>query len=176
MAKVETYVQPRRLYRYRSLAQIQQELDAIENAYLYCSPYRNLNDPMEGLFTSSRLFRKSAEYRTLRNAIRDNKAQIGICSFSEVYDHELMWAHYANQFTGICVAYSFSRLLKALDREISLFACTTTKPVRRCTGPGEDRTNLPGWCFRTRTIAGYTNVNGECSQAKGRSPITIMDV
>ena len=79
----------------------------------------NLNDPMEGLFTSSALLRKSAKYRDIRNAIRDNKARIGLCSFSEVYDHELMWAHYAKQFTGFCIAYSLSSLLKALEDDVS---------------------------------------------------------
>jgi hypothetical protein len=43
---------------------------------------------------------------------------MGVCSFSEVCDHELMWAHYAQQFTGICIAYSFSRLLKHLSDDI----------------------------------------------------------
>ena len=119
MAHVETWVQPRRLYRYRSLANLKREMEAIKKAHLYCSPYRNLNDPMEGLFTSSRLFRKSEKYRTVRNAIRDNKARLGLCSFSEVFDHELMWAHYSNQFTGICVSYSFSSLLKNLPEDIS---------------------------------------------------------
>lgn len=33
--------------------------------------------------------------------------------------YELMWAHYANQFTGICVAYSLSRLLKSLLVDIN---------------------------------------------------------
>lgn len=118
MATIESYVQPRRLYRYRSLAQIDRELDAIQKGYLYCSPYMNLNDPMEGLFTSSALLRKSARYRAVRAAIRDNKTRIGMCSFSEVCDHELMWAHYAHQFSGICVASSLSRLLKSLGDEI----------------------------------------------------------
>lgn len=118
MATIESYVQPRRLYRYRSLANIDREIDAITAGYLYCSPYMNLNDPMEGLFTSSSLLKKSANYRAVRNAIRDNKAQIGMCSFSEVYNHELMWAHYAQQFTGICIAYSLSRLMKHLATEV----------------------------------------------------------
>ena len=119
MAKIESYVQPRRLYRYRSTAELERELDSIRKGYLYCSPFMNLNDPMEGLFTSSRLLRKSAKYRDIRNAIRGNKAQIGVCSFSEVCDHELMWAHYANKFTGICVAYSLSHLLKELGDDVS---------------------------------------------------------
>ena len=37
-----------------------------------------------------------------------------MCSFSEAYDNELMWAHYADQFTGICIAYSLSKLLRKL--------------------------------------------------------------
>ncbi|MGH9352988.1 MAG: DUF2971 domain-containing protein [Terriglobia bacterium] len=118
MAAIESYVQPRRLYRYRSLARFERELDAIKNAYLYCSAYMDLNDPMEGLFTSSTLMRKSENYRQIRNAIRDNKAQIGVCSFSEVHNHELMWAHYANKFRGICVAYSLTRLLKNLADDV----------------------------------------------------------
>jgi hypothetical protein len=52
MAIIESYVKP--LFRYRSLGDIDRELDAIENGYLGCSPYMRLNDPMEGLFTSSR--------------------------------------------------------------------------------------------------------------------------
>jgi Protein of unknown function (DUF2971) len=119
MATIESYVRPRRLYRYRSLADVDRELSAIQEGYLYCSPYMKLNDPMEGLFTSSTVFRKSDPSRVVRQAIRDNKARIGVCSFSEVCDHELMWAHYANQFTGICVAYSLSRLLKSLAADIS---------------------------------------------------------
>jgi len=112
-------VQPQRLYRYRSLARFDQELDAIKEGYLYCSPYKNLNDPMEGLFSSSQVLRKSEDYREIRSAIIDNNSQIGMCSFSEVYDHELMWAHYADQFRGICVAYSLSRLLKNLAKEVN---------------------------------------------------------
>src|SRR5437667_3269872 len=53
MATIESYVQPRRLYRYRSIANLDRELDSILKGYLYCSPYMKLNDPMEGLFTSS---------------------------------------------------------------------------------------------------------------------------
>lgn len=94
-------------------------MDAIKNSYLFCSPYMKLNDPMEGLFTSSSLLKESADYRAIRTAIRSNKAQIGMCSFSEVHDHELMWAHYADQFKGICVAYSLSRLLKGLGDDVN---------------------------------------------------------
>jgi hypothetical protein len=114
MATIESYVQPRRLYRYRSRKALDRELDAIANGYLFCSPYMSLNDPMEGLFTSSQVVRQGAEHRKIADAIPDNKAMTGICSFSEAYNHELMWAHYADQFQGICVSYNLSRLMKYL--------------------------------------------------------------
>lgn len=119
MATIKSYVKPPRLYRYRSLKQLDREIDAIKTGYLFCAPYMELNDPMEGLFSSSQNLREMDDYRDFRNAVRDNKTQIGVCSFSEVYNHELMWAHYADQFGGICVAYSLSKLLKHLPKNVS---------------------------------------------------------
>jgi len=62
---------------------------------------------------------ESDDYRAVRQSIRDNKSDIGMCSFSEVHNHELMWAHYADQFRGICISYSLSKLLKALPDEVT---------------------------------------------------------
>lgn len=119
MATIESYVEPLRLFRYRSLAHIDCEMDAIEKGYLYCAPYLKLNDPMEGLFTSSHVLRGSKNHHEISAAIRDNKARLGMCSFSEVRDHELMWAHYADQFRGVCIAYSLSRLLASLADSVA---------------------------------------------------------
>src|ERR1700733_11607860 len=118
MAKIESYVRPQWLYRYRSLEHFERELEAIEQSYLYCAAFHQLNDPMEGTFTSSRLLKKSEEYRAIRNAVIDNKARIGMCSFSEAHDNELMWAHYADHFKGICVAYRFALLRKSLGDDV----------------------------------------------------------
>jgi hypothetical protein len=93
-------------------------MDAIEERYVYCAAFGSLNDPMEGLFSTSRTVRESANHRAIRASIRENKANIGMCSFSEVYDHELMWAHYADQFRGICISYSLSKLLKGLPNDV----------------------------------------------------------
>jgi len=90
----ETVVPPRtarRLYRYRSLEKFDQETEAIEQGYLFCSAYDKLNDPMEGRFTSSRRFRANPDHSAIREAIIENKGRVGMCSFSEVHDHELMW-------------------------------------------------------------------------------------
>ncbi|MGY3034301.1 hypothetical protein ACVIIV_003471 [Bradyrhizobium sp. USDA 4354] len=39
-----------------------------------------------------------------------SKPKIGICCFSDTNDNELMWAHYAANYSGICVAYLAERL------------------------------------------------------------------
>jgi hypothetical protein len=78
-----------------------------------------MNDPMEGFYSSSKLLRESPEVEAVRRDILAEKRSIGICSFSEVYDHELMWAHYANRFTGICIAYDFFKLREHLGEDVS---------------------------------------------------------
>lgn len=118
MASIDQ-VQPQRLYRYRSLEKFDRELEALEENYLYCAAYTTLNDPMEGVFRSSKVFRESNNYRDTRRDIIHNKTRTGMCSFSEVHDHELMWAHYADQYKGICIGYSLSRLLDNLDDDVS---------------------------------------------------------
>jgi hypothetical protein len=120
MATIESYVQPKYLYRYRSLdtpKKIDSELDAIEQAYLFCVPFRSLNDPMEGVWGPTSSLRGQTRYRELRSEINDHKTRLRICSFSEVYNHELMWAHYADQFKGICIRFDLSKLLKRLTND-----------------------------------------------------------
>ena len=119
MATIENYVRPKRLYRYRSLEHIDRELNAIEESYLYCSPYIKLNDPMEGRYFSTKRLKSSTKYREIHDEIYSIKARVRICAFSEVYNNELMWAHYANEFGGICIAYDLFDLLTWLPREAS---------------------------------------------------------
>jgi hypothetical protein len=118
MATVCSYVEPVSLYRYRSVKKFDRELEVIENAYLHCAPFSVLNDPMEGAFSSSRRVRNAPGYDDLRSAVLDNKAGLRICSFSEVPDHELMWAHYADQFEGICISYDLAKLKEKMDDDV----------------------------------------------------------
>jgi Protein of unknown function (DUF2971) len=113
-------VRPPRLYRYRSLGKdyesLDRELEAVTDGYVHCAAFNDLNDPMEGVFTSSKRLRNSRKYQAIRDEIISNKAQLGICSFSEVHDNPLMWAHYADEFKGVCVAYNLGRLFRNLAR------------------------------------------------------------
>ena len=56
----------------------------------------------------------------VRKAIDENFL---VTCFSERYDNELMWAHYANKHTGVCVEYDFS--LIGDDEELNYLALLT---------------------------------------------------
>lgn len=118
MAKVKFYSTPPRLYRYRPLgAQLDREIEAIKDGYIYCPRFSDMNDPMEGMHRESLAYIVKGRPKQERRAIADEKAKLGIASLSEVYDHEPMWAHYADQFKGMCVAYTTSKLLKGFPNE-----------------------------------------------------------
>ncbi len=112
VAEIRNYVKPRRLYRYRSIEHIDRELEAIEDGYLFCAAYKDMNDPMEGVYSASERLRRSSVYRNFEIDILSDKRRLGICSFSEVHNHELMWAHYASRFKGIRIEYDLIQLLK----------------------------------------------------------------
>lgn len=44
-------------------------------------------------------------FEALRDGVKDLFQNIGICSFSAVPDHILMWSHYADHHKGFCVEY-----------------------------------------------------------------------
>ncbi len=134
MAAIEIFATPTTLYRYRPLgirrgpggkvradpAIIDRELDAIEQHYVFCPTYPEMNDPMEGLYASTQRVREKSDYQDFVRDVQMEKLNIGIASFCEVWENELMWAHYADGFRGICVAYSVSKLMNALDDGHSL--------------------------------------------------------
>jgi hypothetical protein len=122
VAKIFTYATPPLLFRYRSISggKIARELEAINEKYIYCPSIDKLNDQMEGMHRLSSFFSKrsdSAKHHTIINSARQ---RLGIASFSELLYDEPMWAHYTDQFQGICVAYNFRKLLAELDDEVHL--------------------------------------------------------
>jgi hypothetical protein len=119
MATVETYAQPAKLYRFRPLAgpALDRELKAILGSYVFCPSYEELNDPMEGVHTESAVLREAKSYKVTVAEVSSAKALLGIASFSEALNSEPMWAHYAAEFQGMCVAYNFRKLLDELSDE-----------------------------------------------------------
>lgn len=119
-ANIVNYVIPSQLYRYRSLRRIgeaddvvlDRELAAIEQGYIWASSFQGMNDPMEGVFSTGKNIDPGK--RRIIDQMKWQKESTGICCFSETPTNELMWAHYADEFRGICIAYDFSNLRESL--------------------------------------------------------------
>jgi hypothetical protein len=135
MAEIMRPVLPPRRYRYRSLTRspnaVEEEIDSILNNYLYCSPFTRMNDPMEGYHRSSSMLKGQTDYKKIVRKIRDDKSNIGIACFTETQENVLMWAHYASNYTGMCLSYSASELVAGLARHVCLvrLAYTDETPI-----------------------------------------------
>ena len=106
-----------KLYKYRSLEKLDYVFDILSNGLVYCSSYKDLNDPFEGQFRKiypniqfgSTQFGKGQfgdkpptredldRYYTLE--------QKRICSFSETNEDVMMWSYYADSHKGICIEF-----------------------------------------------------------------------
>ena len=121
VAQIKTF-EPIYLYRYRPLAReefYEREISAVRDDFLWCSNFLSLNDPMEGSYRGSPNLRNHGRYQFVRDKIFDQKNALGICSFSETHDNGPMWAHYSDQFQGICIAYNFRVLRESIPDECS---------------------------------------------------------
>jgi hypothetical protein len=98
----------------------EREMRAIEEGHIYCSTFSSMNDPMEGFFRSTTGMRRHTAYDEVVNEIKNEKQQLGIASLTEGYSNELMWAHYANGFSGICIGYATKDLLAGLSDDYAL--------------------------------------------------------
>jgi hypothetical protein len=94
-------------------------MDAIVNPYIWCSDFLSLNDPMEGYFSlTSRLQKSTSE--SVFDAIMDGQTNVGIASLSDTFANDLMWTHYASNWTGICIEYRAKKLIAALPDDATI--------------------------------------------------------
>ena len=118
MGQIQAYSTPKHIHRYRSMkgkGVVEREIDAITGGYVFCASFSEMNDPMEGLLSTSDMFPERRNGLSAEpSAISDYIAKLGVASFAETFDHEPMWAHYAGQFDGICICYNFMRLLDSI--------------------------------------------------------------
>lgn len=92
-----------RAYKFRSASQIAFALDIIINRRLFCSDWKMLNDPMEGMFFYSHQSSDGNDYKKEIQQIIEEKKRLKICSLSATYDSHLLWAHYAGGFDGCAI-------------------------------------------------------------------------
>ena len=93
------------LYKYRSLERLDYILDIILNERLYCSYYKDLNDPLEGIYASvfsSTIFGINMKSKTYKELDGEN-CPARICSLSSTFSDIRMWSHYADGHKGIAI-------------------------------------------------------------------------
>lgn len=124
MVRIVAPTLPRRLYRYRKLYSSntsvsskefqEREIKAIRENYLWCSLFDNLNDPMEGIFGLTPTAARASDGAHIPGDVQNLMRKMGVCCFSDTYENDLMWAHYAGEYRGICVQYSTNDLCNGL--------------------------------------------------------------
>jgi len=105
-------------YKFRSSSQLPFALDIIFNSRLYCADWRNLNDPMEGMFVYSYRTSDGRDYKEEVAQIIEHKKQLKLCSLSKTFDCHLLWAHYASGFDGLAIEVELpdrSPVIKSVD-------------------------------------------------------------
>lgn len=91
-------------YKFRSSSQIAFAFDIMINQRLFCSDWKSLNDPMEGVYSYSHDLKAPREkIKGKTRLIQESLSKFKICSLSETFDSHLLWAHYAGGFDGVAI-------------------------------------------------------------------------
>lgn len=127
---------PPSIFRYRPLPiksdkeRYDQEIAAIQDSYLWFTPFERLNDPMEmftprsamdapgfadlmGLFGDT--VKTTAEWAHNNAKHASDKSQRSVCCFSRSQNEYPMWAYYAESGSGICIEYDTSEVLRTVN-------------------------------------------------------------
>lgn len=91
-----------RAYKFRSTQGIEFTLDILLNHRLYCADWRNLNDPMEGMFAYSAT-KNNPFIKKVVKGISNAKTKYRVCSLSSSFQSHLLWSHYAGGFDGLAI-------------------------------------------------------------------------
>lgn len=89
-------------YKFRGSDQIAFALDIIIKKRLFCAPWHQLNDPLEGQFTGVMEYGDKAASKHLEKVVKE-KYRFRVCSLSKSYSSHLLWAHYATGFRGLAI-------------------------------------------------------------------------
>lgn len=119
-------------------------VDILRHHRFHASSFENLNDPMEGIYSeqlsagpNQQKNKKTKSLKRLVKVITSGKNPKGlrVCSFSNKYEKLLLWAHYAEQFKGVCFEVE---ILNTNSFEILNIDYSSTPP--RIARPGPDQT------------------------------------
>jgi len=102
-----------KLYKYVGLrGRFEHVLDILANERLYCADYRELKDPVEGVYRYNEFVHKvaglgtfvfPAEVSSLNSLLGKGERPPRVCSLSASSAHFLLWAHYADGHRGVAI-------------------------------------------------------------------------
>lgn len=104
---------PNELFKFYSASE--NNLDSIQNSYLYFSSPRYFNDPWDCLTNREKHIMQGSE------GIRQHRDNLGVCCFTTIRDNPLMWGHYTNQYRGFCVKFRNDKLLESKEVPIRTY-------------------------------------------------------
>ena len=84
-------------YKYISLENPERFLDILLNKRLYMPTYKQMNDPMEGIYATWGMEGSSI------HEINSRRLNLRMCCLSKSPNDVLMWSHYANAHKGCCL-------------------------------------------------------------------------
>ena len=110
------------VYKYKPVDNIAYVCDILKNNRLYLPKVDELNDPLEGI-NDLNFGACGNSYSVMEGrcdevwpAYKDALNKFGIVSLTQRNDNILMWSHYANNFSGICIGFAedktFEKALK----------------------------------------------------------------
>ncbi len=117
------------LYKYRggNNDTFERDLNALKHNFLYAPSHDQLNDPCETLvltdkfhlqlkiifklFPKANIDDKQGLTSSHQNLI-DQKNNVGIYAMSRTFNHELLWAYYANSHRGFCIEFDSEELVE----------------------------------------------------------------
>ncbi|HEX4975521.1 MAG TPA: DUF2971 domain-containing protein [Pseudomonadales bacterium] len=107
-----------KLYKYRTLSNLEYMVDILFNERLHCAPYNELNDPFEGLFLSVMHIGSPINSSPLNFDLLGGSQKITapqsiselpisggtrVCSLSGSNSDVRLWSHYAGGHSGIAI-------------------------------------------------------------------------
>lgn len=116
------------LYKYRGLGdddgeKLKRTLDIIENHRLYFPTRDGLNDPLEGMkqpiYFGYMGARRYIDLGLVQPQVKDYLNKFRILSLCAEGDNMQMWAHYANNYNGVCIAFKKNQGIFRAARQIS---------------------------------------------------------
>jgi hypothetical protein len=142
-----------KLYKYRSLENLEHVLDILLNERLHCAPYDKLNDPFEGVFLSVAHMGSIVGFPMMpgrgygygHHIVKSPKSLselpipggTRVCSLSASLSDVRLWSHYADGHKGIAIEIDFEGMesqpheveyanqLKEIDNALSTGTETT---------------------------------------------------